>query len=178
VKEFEPLIGEWHGEGEMPIEPPMKISEEAKIERLGVFIVFSSVGQPAEMPDSVSIIGGAPDGEPQPMHYFDSRGVKRLYMMALEGSTWKIWRAPGEDWNGPHGPGFNQRFIGEVSADGKTIEGRWERGKGEPAMSGRSTSRSPTSASSAARCCMCSQGTQVTRTSPAPRPPWAAGRAR
>ena len=25
-------------------------------------------------------------GEPQPMHYFDSRGVKRLYMMALDGS--------------------------------------------------------------------------------------------
>ena len=82
------------------------------------------------MPDSVSIIGGAPDGEPQPMHYFDSRGVKRLFMMALEGSTWKIWRAPGEDWNGPHGPGFNQRFIGEISADGKSIAGRWERGMG------------------------------------------------
>jgi hypothetical protein len=31
------------------------------------------------VPDSVSIIGGAPDGEPQPMHYFDSRGVKRLF---------------------------------------------------------------------------------------------------
>ncbi len=52
-------------------------------------------------------------------------------MMALEGSTWKIWRAPGEDWNGPYGPGFNQRFIGEISADGKTIEGRWERGIGD-----------------------------------------------
>jgi hypothetical protein len=55
----------------------MKIFMEAKIERLGEFIVFSSVGKPAEVPDSVSIIGGAPDGEPQPMHYFDSRGVKR-----------------------------------------------------------------------------------------------------
>ena len=130
MKEFEPLIGEWHGEGEIPMEPPMKISQEAKIERLGKLIVFSSVGEPAEVPDSVSIIGGAPDGEPQPMHYFDARGVKRLFMMALEGSTWKIWRAPGEDWNGPHGPGFNQRFIGEISADGKTIEGRWERGMG------------------------------------------------
>ena len=131
MKEFEPLIGEWHGEGEIPIEPPMKISVEAKIERLGEFLVFSSKGEPAEVPDSISIIGGAPDGEPQPMHYFDSRGVKRLYLMALEGSTWTIWRAPGEDWNGPDGPGFNQRFIGEISADGDTIEGRWERGMGD-----------------------------------------------
>jgi hypothetical protein len=131
MKAFDRLIAEWHGEGAIPIEPPMTISEEATIRRLGEFIVFSSVAQPAEVPDSISVIGGAPDGEPQPMHYFDSRGVERLYMTALEGSTWKIWRAPGEDWNGPHGPGFNQRFIGEISPDGRTIEGRWERGMGD-----------------------------------------------
>jgi hypothetical protein len=130
MRDFEPLIGEWRVEGEIPIEPPMKVSGEAKFERLGELIVFSSVSEPAEVPDSVSIIGGAPDGEPQPMHYFDSRGVMRLFMMAVEGSTWKMWRAPGEDWNGPHGPGFNQRFIGEIAADGKTIEARWERGMG------------------------------------------------
>jgi hypothetical protein len=107
------------------------MSVETNIKRLGEFIVFSSAGEPAELPDSVSIIGGAPDGEPQPMHYFDDRGVQRLYMMGLEASTWKIWRAPGEDWNGPHGPGFNQRFIGEIAADRRTIEGRWERGTGD-----------------------------------------------
>jgi hypothetical protein len=90
MEEFEPLIGEWHGEGEIPIEPPMKISAEAKIERLGAFLVFSSKGEPADVPDGISIIGGAPEGEPQPMHYFDSRGVKRLYLTTIEGSTWKI----------------------------------------------------------------------------------------
>ena len=84
------------------------------------------------MPDSISIIGGAPEGEPQPMHYFDEpRRPARLYLMTLDGSTWTIWRAPGEDWTGPAGPGFNQRFIGEISADGMTIEGRWERGMGD-----------------------------------------------
>jgi hypothetical protein len=130
MKGFDPLIGEWRVEGEIPVEPPLKVSGTAKIERLGEFIVFSSVAEPAEVPDSISIIGGAPDGEPQPMHYFDGRGVERLYLMTLEGSTWKIWRAPGEDWNGPNGPGFNQRFIGEISADGKTIAAHWERGSG------------------------------------------------
>src|SRR5687768_5908699 len=85
VRQFEPLIGEWRGEGEMPLEPPIKISVEAKIERLGEFIVLSTVGEPAEVPDSISIIGGAPAGEPQPMHYFDSRGVKRLFMTVVEG---------------------------------------------------------------------------------------------
>jgi hypothetical protein len=131
MKEFEPLIGEWHGQGEMPIEPPMTLSVDATVERMGQFIVFHSRGEPAEVPDSISIIGGAPDGEPQPMHYFDSRGVERLFLMSIDGSTWTIVRAPGEDWNGPDGPGFNQRFIGEISADGKTIEGRWERGMGD-----------------------------------------------
>jgi hypothetical protein len=131
VKGFEPLIGEWHGEGELPIDPPVRLSVEAKIERLGAFIVYRSAGEPAEMPDTISIIGGAPDGEPQPMHYFDDRGVVRLYLTTVEDSTWKIWRAPGEDWNGPDGPGFNQRFIGEISDDGHTIETRWERGIGD-----------------------------------------------
>ena len=128
---FDSLIGEWHGEGEMPIEPPVTIIVEAKIERLGEFIVFATTGKPAAVPDTLSIIGGAPEGEPQPMHYFDSRGVMRLFMVALDGSTLNIWRAPGEDWNGPAGPGFNQRFIGEIAADGNMIVGRWERGLGE-----------------------------------------------
>ncbi len=98
---------------------------------MGELIVMRTMGEPAEMPSSISIIGGAPDDEPQPMHYFDSRGVKRLYMMSVEGSTWTISLAPGEDWNGPDGPGFNQRFIGELSSDGRTIDGRWERGMGD-----------------------------------------------
>lgn len=131
MQAFEPLIGSWHGEGVLPIESPMRLAVEANIRRLGPFIVFESVGEPVEMPATLSIIGGAPDGEPQPMHYFDSRGVRRLYLTAVDDRTWKIWRAPGEDWNGPAGPGFNQRFFGELSADGTTIETRWERGMGD-----------------------------------------------
>jgi len=128
---FERLIGDWHVEGELPLHPPMHISGTATIERLGEFVVFRSSAAPAEVPDSLSIIGGAPDGQPQPMHYFDARGVMRRYLTAIEGSTWKIWRAPGEDPNGPDGPGFDQRFIGEISADGQVIAGRWERGSGD-----------------------------------------------
>ena len=129
MHEFEPLIGEWHGEGEFP-DPPLKLAAETTIERLGEFIVIRSVGEPAEVPDTISIVGGAPHGEPQPMHYFDSRGFKRMFLMAVDGSTWTIRRAPGEDWNGPDGPGFNQRYIAEISADGRAIAGRWERGLG------------------------------------------------
>jgi len=129
--EFEPLIGTWQGEGEMPVDPPMRITVEATVERLGPFIIFRSRGEPADVPDSISIIGGAAEGKPQPMHYFDERGVERLYVTSIEGSTWTISRSPGEDWNGPAGPGFNQRFIGELSPDGERIDGRWERGMGD-----------------------------------------------
>ena len=131
MHEFDRLIGEWHGDGELPIDPALKVTADATMERLGEFLVFRSVANPAQVPDSLSVIGGAPEGEPQPMHYFDSRGVTRRYLTTLEGSTWTIWRAPEEDWNGPNGPGFNQRFIGEICADGRTIEGRWERGLGD-----------------------------------------------
>ena len=131
MHDLEPLIGRWHGEGDLPMDPPMQVSVDSTIERMGEFIVMRTVGEPAEMPATLAVIGGAPDGEPQPMHYFDSRGVQRLFLTTLVGSTWTIWRAPGEDWNGPDGPGFNQRFIGELSADSQAIEGRWERGLGD-----------------------------------------------
>ena len=112
-------------------DPTFRLGSEATIERLGAFVVFRSTGEPAEFPSTISIIGGAPEGEAQPMHYFDSRGVKRLYLTTIDGSTWRIWRAPDEDWNGPEGPGFNQRFFAELSPDGRTMETRWERGLGE-----------------------------------------------
>ena len=131
MHQFEPLIGTWHGEGSIPIDPPMTITVEATVERMGAWLVLRSTSEISQVPDNVSVIGGAPDGEPQPMHYFDARGVKRLFLMTLNGSTWAIWRAPGEDWNGPDGPGFNQRFIGELSPDGTRIDGRWERGMGD-----------------------------------------------
>ena len=60
---FEPLIGTWHGEGEMPMEPPVTIRVTATIERMGEFLVMRSTGgEPAEMPSTVAIIGGAPRG--------------------------------------------------------------------------------------------------------------------
>ena len=52
------------------------------------------------------------------------------YSWTVDGTTWRI-ASPRRGWNGPDGPGFNQRFIGEISADGDRIDGRWERGLGD-----------------------------------------------
>ena len=51
--------------------------------------------------------------------YADSRGVHRVYEMALDGNEWRVWGRAGEE--------FFQRFLGVISDDGKRIDTRWER---------------------------------------------------
>ena len=51
------------------------------------------------------------------MHYFDSRGVFRVYEVAVDDETWRLWRDT---------PGFSQRFTGTFADDGDTIAGRWQ----------------------------------------------------
>jgi hypothetical protein len=51
------------------------------------------------------------------MHYFDSRGLSRIYSVSLDADRWRFWR---DD------PGFRQRFTGVFSADGDTITGQGE----------------------------------------------------
>jgi hypothetical protein len=70
-----------------------------------------------EAPDGIAIIGEDPAGGGLLQHYFDSRGVARVYGMSLEGGVWRLWR-DGDD--------FSQRFAGTLSEDGSTISGAWE----------------------------------------------------
>ena len=80
-----------------------------------------------EAPDGIAVLGpkdapasgedSAESGE-LVQHYFDSRGVHRVYEMSFEGRTWKLWR---------EGEPFDQRMTAEVSEDGRSIAGRWER---------------------------------------------------
>ena len=49
--------------------------------------------------------------------YADGRGVSRVYEMSLRDRVWRIWR---------NAPGFNQRFEGRISADGRSIKAHWE----------------------------------------------------
>jgi hypothetical protein len=80
-----------------------------------------------------SLEAGPPDGPPWPgeasmsfewlgtfrQHYFDSRGVHRVYEMRLEDGTWRLWR----DATNP----FPQRFTGTFSEGGDLITARWEK---------------------------------------------------
>lgn len=50
--------------------------------------------------------------------YSDSRGVSRVYHMSFDAHRWTLWRNTAE---------FSQRFEATVSADGTSLEGRWEK---------------------------------------------------
>ncbi|RKD71354.1 hypothetical protein ATL39_2750 [Sinobaca qinghaiensis] len=56
-------------------------------------------------------------------HYFDSRGVTRLYQMSLDHHTWKLWRETSD-----FSPlDFSQRFTGEINASQDVIQSVWEK---------------------------------------------------
>lgn len=68
-------------------------------------------------PSGISIIGAGTDPGTFAQHYYDSRGVARVYQMSLDGRVWKLWR---------EAPGFWQRYTGVISDDGNRITGAWE----------------------------------------------------
>ncbi len=68
-------------------------------------------------PDGIAIIGEDEGSGELVQHYYDSRGVARVYGMSLEDGVWKLWR---------EGADFSQRYTGRLSEDGGTIDGAWE----------------------------------------------------
>jgi hypothetical protein len=72
-----------------------------------------------DAPDGIAIIGLAPTGAGYLQHYFDSRGVARVYAMTFADDVWTLERHAAA-------PDFSQRFTGTFDHDHNTIVGRWE----------------------------------------------------
>ena len=139
------LLGEWDTAGTMDVDGrTITITGHTTIEPLGEFVVLRTTVQPAEFPDSVSIIGGGPADAPAPMHYFDERGVQRLYLSTVDEARWVIQLA---DADRAMSPGFDQRYVGEISPTGRGSPAPGSAASVRPAIDGRSTSRSTSSAS-------------------------------
>jgi len=62
------------------------------------------------------------DGHEYVQHYFDSRGVVRVYRMTLRDGVWQLVR----DRPDFTPLAFQQRYTGRFSADELAIDGRWE----------------------------------------------------
>ena len=111
------LIGSWESEGAHPMLPGEAIRGASTFEWLDGerFVIWRSHYDHSQIPDAITIIG-VTDGQLS-MHYFDERGVYRVYAASLDQAEWRFWRDAAA-------PDFSQRFTGTFSDDGNTITGR------------------------------------------------------
>lgn len=77
-------------------------------------------------PDSLTIVTVDPETGAYKQHYYDSRGVVRLYSMSLFDGVWTLTRE-SPDFTPLD---FRQRFTGTFSNDGNVISGAWEKDVG------------------------------------------------
>ena len=128
LERLEALVGEWKMAAGPPDGDPWPGEARVSFEWLEgrSWLIQRWTIEMPEAPDGIAVIGlaDAPasgeeeaSGEALRQHYFDSRGVHRVYEMSLEDGEWKLWR---------EGPPFDQRMTATLSDDGKTIAGRWE----------------------------------------------------
>jgi hypothetical protein len=115
-----PFVGEWRIEASFADAPAGRTIFEWLPG--GQFLVQRwEVPHPAA-PDGIAIIGLDPEREGYLQHYFDSRGVARVYKMSFGDQEWKLWREEPD-----FSPlDFSQRYRGRFSEDGKEIRGSWE----------------------------------------------------
>lgn len=126
LAELEMFIGEWVVEGAHVQNPAEILHGRAAFEWWPAgdrtFVLQHSTMEHPDFPDSISVIGTTGPHGAMALHYFDTRGVHRVYDMDLTGAVWTLWRK-----GAPHGADFDQRFMGEFSADRRTINGEWKR---------------------------------------------------
>jgi hypothetical protein len=114
------LVGEWSIEGSHPLFPSTTVRGTTTFAWLdgGFFLVQRWSVELPEFPDGIAIIGKDTATDSLSEHYYDSRGVARVYEMSLSDGLWTLSR---------DGPPFSQRFRGRFSDDGTTITGSWEK---------------------------------------------------
>ena len=111
------LVGSWRIEATHPAFPTTIVGGQADFEWLEGqrFLLQRSRTDHPEFPGSLIVFGDFEDA--LAMHYFDSRGVYRVYGVSFSDGVWRMWR---------NAPGFSQRFAGTFSENGDTIDGLWE----------------------------------------------------
>ena len=119
------LVGEWSMAAAFKDTPSADVGARVVFEWMpGKRFLIERWEVPApEAPDGLAVIGADPDSEGNFLqHYFDSRGVARVYRMSLGDGVWKLWR-DSPDFSPLD---FSQRYSGTFGEDGKTITGSWE----------------------------------------------------
>ena len=114
---LQPFIGEWSVEGKHVALPNAVIRGRSVFEWWGdrTFLMHRSTFDHPDFPDSVSVIGATQPNGGLAQHYFDTRGVHRLFAMTFDRGVWTLDRTAA----GPKD--FDQRMNATFSADGNTI---------------------------------------------------------
>jgi hypothetical protein len=121
---LEPLIGSWTLEAEFPTPGPLVVRGRTTLEWLLArrYVLQRTEMDHPDAPDSLSVLApdpSRPGGWLQ--HYFDSRGVVRLYEMSFDGRTWTLTRRVPD-----FSPlDFAQRFTADLADGGDTLTGAW-----------------------------------------------------
>jgi len=124
IERLAPFIAEWSIEASLPDAAPTGAAGRIVFEWMPgrQFLVQRWEVVHPDAPDGLAIIGLDPDGETYTQHYFDSRGVARVYAMTFGDGVWTLSRT-SPDFSPLN---FSQRFTGTFGDDRKTIRGRWE----------------------------------------------------
>ena len=120
------FVGKWSQEAVFPEGSPIQGDVKARAEFEwalgGAFLLERSVIDHPDAPDGLAVIAPNPAGNGYTQHYFDSRGVVRLYEMTFDGHLWILTRERAD-----FTPlDFKQRYTGTFSEDNRTIRGAWE----------------------------------------------------
>ena len=114
------LAGEWTVQAGIPDVPPGRVVFEWDLDR--AFLVQRSAIPKSVFPSSLSLIARDATTGGFTQHYFDSRGVVRLYRMSLQDGVWTLLHTEPD-----FSPlDFAKRFEGTFGAGGSSIDGRWE----------------------------------------------------
>lgn len=123
------LIGEWTTRSEHRVFPGTTIEGRATFEWLerGTFLIWREAGTHPDFPGSaLGVIGGTDELR---MHYFDSRGVVRLFEMTVAERTWTFTRVDQEDFDQRLSWTFDDEGtlhgLAEIREDGDWTKDLW-----------------------------------------------------
>ena len=120
MDDLDHLVGIWNMSSSLPSEgePPHAETSFEWLDGRRFLIQRWRIDHPAA-PDGIAVIGAGESEGTYRQHYFDSRGVERVYEMTLADGVWRLWRSASA-------PDFSQRFTGTFDPAGDTISGTWE----------------------------------------------------
>jgi hypothetical protein len=119
VEDLRAFVGQW--ELTVDLVSAEDVRGDVRFDLMGHVLVQRTTIPVPEAPDSCCVMVSQDDGR-YTQHYFDSRGVARIYEMTFDGRNWILERTQ-PDFTPLD---FYQRYVGSFGDDLRTITGQWQ----------------------------------------------------